>query len=129
MRDGERGWGGGGGGGGKQTAVFLFTKECFFLELRSKVVWYSISTKFFRQGTFTSFFTAWWGDNMLAFPWKQEVGSTSTGSQVISHCKTLTEVGRLNSCWSYLPLVNMLFLFNGNYSSLEKWICAHFIAW
>lgn len=36
----------------------IITKECFFLELRSNVVWYSISTKFFRHGTLTSFFTA-----------------------------------------------------------------------
>lgn len=35
------------------------TKECFFLELSSNVVWYNISTKFFRHGTLTSFFTAW----------------------------------------------------------------------
>lgn len=33
------------------------TKECFFLEDRSSVISYKLSTKFRRQGTFTSFFT------------------------------------------------------------------------
>lgn len=42
----------------EQDLKKIITKECFFLELRSNVVWYSISTKFFRQGTLTSFFTA-----------------------------------------------------------------------
>lgn len=45
----------------KYTHDISITKECFFLELRSNVVWYSISTKFFRHGTLTSFFTAWPG--------------------------------------------------------------------
>lgn len=44
---------------GKNKGGIILTKECFFLELRSNVVWYSISTKFFRHGTLTSFFTAW----------------------------------------------------------------------
>lgn len=39
--------------------TLLGTSECFFLELSSNVVWYSISTKFFKQGTLTSFLTAW----------------------------------------------------------------------
>lgn len=43
----------------KNVDGVIITKECFFLELRSNVVWYSISTKFFRHGTLTSFFTAW----------------------------------------------------------------------
>lgn len=42
----------------KKLELSIITKECFFLELRSNVVWYSISTKFFRHGTLTSFFTA-----------------------------------------------------------------------
>lgn len=33
------------------------TRECFFLEDRSSVISYKLSTKFRRQGTFTSFFT------------------------------------------------------------------------
>lgn len=33
------------------------TSECFFLEDRSSVISYKLSTKFRRQGTFTSFFT------------------------------------------------------------------------
>lgn len=33
------------------------TSECFFLEDRSSVVSYKLSTKFRRHGTFTSFFT------------------------------------------------------------------------
>lgn len=33
--------------------------ECFFLEDRSRVVSYKLSTKFLRHGTFTSFFTAY----------------------------------------------------------------------
>lgn len=35
------------------------TRECFFLEDRSSVVSYKLSTKFRRHGTFTSFFTVW----------------------------------------------------------------------
>lgn len=35
------------------------TSECFFLVDRSRVMSYRVSTKFLRQGTFTSFFTAW----------------------------------------------------------------------
>lgn len=40
-----------------------FTRECFFLEDRSSVVSYKLSTKFRRHGTFTSFFTVWWRTN------------------------------------------------------------------
>lgn len=42
----------------KQSARKL-TSECFFLEDKSRVVSYKLSTKFLRHGTFTSFFTAW----------------------------------------------------------------------
>ena len=40
------------------------TSECFFLEDNSRVVSYMLSTKFLRQGTFTSFFTAWGRTNI-----------------------------------------------------------------
>lgn len=36
----------------------FLTSECFFLEDKSRVVSYKLSTKFLRHGTFTSFFTA-----------------------------------------------------------------------
>lgn len=41
------------------SVCFSLTSECFFLEDKSRVVSYKLSTKFLRQGTFTSFFTAW----------------------------------------------------------------------
>lgn len=41
----------------KQNMKVKLTRECFFLEDRSRVVSYKLSTKFRRHGTFTSFFT------------------------------------------------------------------------
>lgn len=44
----------------EQTAApGRLTSECFFLEDKSRVVSYKLSTKFLRHGTFTSFFTAY----------------------------------------------------------------------
>lgn len=43
------------------------TRECFFLEERSSVVSYKLSTKFRKQGTFTSFFTFWEKNNDAEF--------------------------------------------------------------
>lgn len=40
------------------SLCFELTSECFFLEDKSRVVSYKLSTKFLRHGTFTSFFTA-----------------------------------------------------------------------
>lgn len=44
--------------GQQSVSVCFLTSECFFLEDKSRVVSYKLSTKFLRQGTFTSFFTA-----------------------------------------------------------------------
>lgn len=41
----------------KSTGEEKVTRECFFLEERSSVVSYKLSTKLRRHGTFTSFFT------------------------------------------------------------------------
>lgn len=43
--------------GAKQSTRKL-TSECFFLDDKSRVVSYKLSTKFLRHGTLTSFFTA-----------------------------------------------------------------------
>lgn len=66
---------------GVRWCLEVLTRECFFLEDRSSVVSYKLSTKFLRHGTFTSFFTVWRGKTSRVFKHLQTERTLTKGWQ------------------------------------------------